>query len=366
MNKRILGLISIMMITLVSLMGTTYASNISITNEITSPANRTIWTYNSKELPSEAAVAVNLTNEAQSSEPVTVILAIDCSGSMIASDPNRFRVEAAKEFVDLIARDNNKHKIGVVLWKDIVFGVLEPTDDLDAAKKYLDNADASGFTCISEALNAADLSFKNASTKGKVLILLSDGNDECFFASSDFVAKARDMRSRDISIYTIGLGDSKIEDLRSIGEYYHVSRPDAMPLIFRDIATKVKISSTHVMAEYNLPKNLEPFDIFPAAKYSSNEDGNILTWYLRDMYYGQKMNLTFKIRSKNPGNYTMPLPMNSTISYIVAVNEFHKEGIPSTNLLVKSHKTRKDKDGDGNHVLVSKPLNTGEADRLFG
>jgi hypothetical protein len=362
MNKRILGPISIMMITLV-FMGTTYANNFSITNEITSPINRTIWTSNSRGLPSDAEIVLKLANEVQSSEPVTVILAIDCSGSMVVSDPNRFRVEAAKEFVDLIARDKNKHKIGVVLWNDIILGVMEPTDDFDAVKEYLDNVDASRFTCISEALNTADLSFKNASTRGKVLILLSDGNDECY-SGYDFAAKARDMRSRGISIYTIGLGDSRIEDLRSIGEYYHVSKPDAMPLIFREIATKVKISLMHVKAEYHLPKNLEPYDISPAAAYSSTVDGNILTWYLRDMYYGQNLNLTFKIKSRNPGNYTIPSPINSTVSYFAANNEFSKEKIPPSNLLVRSRKNGKDKNGDSDYILISKPLSSDAAGRM--
>jgi von Willebrand factor type A domain len=363
MNKRILGLISIMIITFGFLFGTAYANNISITNEITSPANKTIWTYNTKGLPNEAAVAINLTNEVQSREPVTVILAIDCSGSMIESDPDRFRVEAAKDFVNLIAEDNVSHKIGVVLWKDFISGVLEPTDDLDAVKKYLDNADASGFTCIYEALNAADLSFKNASTKGKVLILLSDGYDECY-SGSDFVAKARDMRSKGISIYTIGLGYSWIEDLRSIGEYSHVSSPDAMPLIFRDFATKVKISLTHVKIEYQLPKNLEPFDIFPAAVYSSTEEGNILTWFIRDMYYKQNKTLTFKTRSKNPGNYTMPTPKNSTITYFVEGIKFYKDGIPQTNLKVKFRQPGNDAEED-DYIQISQPLKVEEASKIF-
>ncbi|MCJ7444686.1 MAG: VWA domain-containing protein [Methanotrichaceae archaeon] len=364
MNKCPFGLMTIIIIVFLFSLMTTYASNISITNEITSPLNRTVWTNGSEGVLREATVAIKLTNEIQSHEPVTVILAIDCSGSMVDSDPNRFRVEAAKDFVNLISQDNVKHKIGVILWKDTIFGVLEPTADLDAVKKYLVYADASGYTCISEALKTAELSFKNASTKGKVLILLSDGNNECY-SGSDFVAKAREMRSNGVSIYAIGLGNSNIEDLLAIGEYYHVSKPDAMPLIFRDIATKVKVSLKNVKVEYRLAENLEPFDVTPAATYSSVEDGNILTWNIGDMYYKQKMALTFKIGSENPGNYTLPAPMNSTTTYEIVGNGSYEEGIPSTNLLVKFHQAGNEGDDD-EYIQISKPLKLDDANNLFG
>jgi hypothetical protein len=89
MNKRLLAIMSVIMINMSFLIVNTCANNISISTEITSPINRTIWTPNLEGLPSGAEVALKLANEVQSSEPVTVILAIDCSGSMIISDPNK-------------------------------------------------------------------------------------------------------------------------------------------------------------------------------------------------------------------------------------------------------------------------------------
>ncbi|MDD1751861.1 MAG: VWA domain-containing protein [Methanotrichaceae archaeon] len=365
LNMHLFGSIIIIITVLLIPLMKSDASSISVTNEITSPANRTIWTNGSEGTLREAMVAINVTNNFSSHEAVTAILALDCSGSMVESDPNRFRVEAAKNFVDLMAQDNVKHMVGVVLWKDFIFGVLEPTYDLDAARRYIDYADASGYTCIGEALRAADSSFKNATTKGKVLILLSDGIAECY-EGEDFVAKAKDMRSRGISIYTIGLGNSSVEDLQAIGQYYHVSRPDAMPLIFRDIATRLKTSLKNASIEYHLARNLEPYDISPKAAYSATKGSKILTWDIGDMYYKQKMSLTFKVGSGNPGNYTLAVPMNSTIAYEVVGNGSYKERIPPTNLLVKFHQTGNGGDGDGGFIQIGTPLNPEEANRLFG
>jgi len=362
LNRRLFGTIIIIII---ALLLPSAASRVSITNEITSPANRTIWTNDSEETLREAMVAVNVTNNFYGHEAVTAILAIDCSGSMIDSDPNRFRVEAAKNFVNLIAQDNVKHMVGVVLWKDTIFGVLEPTNNLSAVKSYIDYADASGYTCIGNALEAADLSFKNATTKGKILILLSDGNDECY-EGLDFVTKAKDMRSSGIPIYTIGLGNSSIKDLQAIGQYFHVSRPDAMPLIFRDMATRLKVSLKNVSIEYHLDKDLEPYDVFPAAANSTSKSGKILTWNIEDMYYKQRMSLTFKVGSSNPRNYTLAVPTNSTIAYEVVGNGSHKERIPPTNLLVKFHQAGNGgNEGDG-FVQIGESLNSGEASSLFG
>lgn len=370
LNMRLFGTIIIMLISLLFLFMTSAASisaanSVSITNEITSPANRTIWTNDSEGTLSEAMVAVNVTNNFFGHEAVTAILAIDCSGSMIDSDPNRFRVEAAKSFVNLVAQDNVKHMVGVVLWKDTIFGVLEPTYDLSAVKSYIDYADASGYTCAGKALETADLLFKNATTKGKVLILLSDGNDECY-ADLDFAAKAKDMRSSGITIYTIGLGNSSIEDLQAIGQYFHVSRPDAMPRIFRDMATRLKVSLNNVSIEYHLEEGLEPYDVFPAAANSTSKSGKILTWNIGDMYYKQRMSLTFKVGSENPRNYVLAVPTNSTIAYEVVGNGSYKERIPPTSLLVKFHQAGNGgNEGDG-FVQIGEPLNSEEANGLFG
>jgi hypothetical protein len=84
------------------------------------------------------------------------------------------------------------------------------------------------------------------------------------------------------------------------------------------------------------------------------------------MYYKQKTTLNLKIRAENPGNYTIPLPINSTITYFIVGNGTYREQIPSTNLLVKFHQSGNDGNEDSNYIQISQPLKFEEANELFG
>lgn len=234
-----------------------YASDLNIENKVASPEDKTIWVVNSGESPDHATVALSVTNLVPASRsPLDVILAIDSIGSLTSTDPQRLRVAAAKNFVDNL--DPNDDRVGVVLWNDTIIGTpLSLTSDFDRAKTYLNLSGSQGETCIWKALNASKFLLRSAKPNAKrVIILFSDGFDNCE-DGLDFKGLAQQIRNSGIDIYTIGLGQSNIVDLETVGKYHHASDAQVIPSVFQDIATEILGSLNGVQVSYKIPSDID-------------------------------------------------------------------------------------------------------------
>lgn len=164
------------------------------------------------------------------SRGMDIVFAIDVSRSMDATDiqPNRLTrsILQVSAFVDQLDTD----RVGIISFAGAPTLECPLTDDYEAVRMVIsslssDSAARYG-TDIGRALDMARISF-NAGSGGGVLILISDGED----IPGNAVAKARDLASDGVRIYTMGVGSQQgaiITNPYTGAE--HVSRLDAATL----------------------------------------------------------------------------------------------------------------------------------------
>jgi len=134
-----------------------------------------------------------------------IIFAIDVSRSMEATDiqPNRLSrsILQVSTFVDQLQGD----RLGVISFAGVATLECPLTDDHEAVKMVLrslstESAARPG-TDIARALDLARTAFQAGPGAG-ILILISDGED----IGSNAIAKARDLATDGVRIYTMGVG----------------------------------------------------------------------------------------------------------------------------------------------------------------
>lgn len=139
-------------------------------------------------------------------EGLQVMIALDVSQSMLATDIKPTRLDRAKlEIADLMERLNGD-EVGLVLFSGASFIQVPLTSDYFTALTYLDSAEPGVIsrpgTVIGEAIRTALSGFDPNLTSQKVLILMTDGEDR----ETDPLAAAEQAAAEDVIIYTIGFG----------------------------------------------------------------------------------------------------------------------------------------------------------------
>lgn len=140
-------------------------------------------------------------------EGISIVLAMDVSGSMLAEDFKPNRIEAAKkvamEFID--GRINDQ--IGLVIFSGESFTLCPITTDHGVLKNQLTRANNEMLqdgTAIGEGLATAISRVKDAKTKSKVVILLTDGVNNA--GSIAPLTAGEIAKTFGIRVYTIGVG----------------------------------------------------------------------------------------------------------------------------------------------------------------
>ncbi len=142
-----------------------------------------------------------------STEGISIVLAMDISGSMLAEDFKPNRIEAAKKVaIDFIDHRPND-LIGLVIFSGESFTQCPLTSDHAVLKNLMSKIESGMLTdgtAIGEGLATAVNRLKDAKTKSKVIILLTDGvNNAGAIAplTAGEIAKTFGIR-----VYTIGVG----------------------------------------------------------------------------------------------------------------------------------------------------------------
>lgn len=148
-----------------------------------------------------------LTTIERNAEGIDIVMVVDMSSSMKAEDlkPNRFEAarEVAKEFVDKRISD----RIGLVTFAMKSFTVCPPTLDYRLLKQLVDEVSMGVIedgTAIGMGIATAINRLKDSETKSKVIILLTDGQNNA--GEIDPVTAADLALTYGIKIYTIGAG----------------------------------------------------------------------------------------------------------------------------------------------------------------
>jgi Ca-activated chloride channel family protein len=143
----------------------------------------------------------------RSAKGIDIMLVLDISTSMKAEDlkPNRFK--AAKKVAANFISKRHSDRIGLVVFARQSYTAVPPTLDYKMLKRMLFNTRMGIIkdgTAIGMGIATAVNRLKNSKTKSKVIILLTDGENNS--GKIDPVTAAELAKSYGIKIYTIGVG----------------------------------------------------------------------------------------------------------------------------------------------------------------
>lgn len=138
-----------------------------------------------------------------------VIIALDVSKSMLATDISPSRLEKSKVFIDQILKGLKNNRVGLVLFAGKSYLQSPITSDFNAVKMMLETAgpDAvpSQGTVLAEAIDLSRKSFNQETKKYKAMILISDGEDH----DESAIAMAQTAQAEGVNIFTIGIGSEE-------------------------------------------------------------------------------------------------------------------------------------------------------------
>jgi len=158
---------------------------------------------------------VDVTSRTKSTQGVDIVIAVDVSGSMLARDLKPNRLEALKRVASEFVRERPTDRIGIVVYAAESYTKTPVTSDkeiiLSAIRdiKY-DNVLQDG-TAIGMGLATAVNRLKQSKAKSKVIILMTDGENNSGFLEPRTAAEIA--KEYGIKVYTIGIGTNGMAEM---------------------------------------------------------------------------------------------------------------------------------------------------------
>jgi Ca-activated chloride channel family protein len=145
-------------------------------------------------------------NQSINRNGVDVMVVLDVSKSMLATDIKPSRLEKAKQLLTKLLDKLQNDRIGVVLFAGRAYMQMPLTIDHGAAKMYIQDAGPDAVptqgTDIGEALQMANGAFNSKEKKYKTILLVSDGEDHD--PNADKIAKT--LAQYGVVINSVGIG----------------------------------------------------------------------------------------------------------------------------------------------------------------
>lgn len=146
-------------------------------------------------------------------EGIDIMMVLDISRSMQIEDFKPDRLEAAKQVARDFVDGRSFDRLGMVIFAGEAYSLSPLTSDHELLKGYIEDINfdmiQTGGTAIGSALAVATNRMRESESKSKVIILLSDGDNNA--GNIDPITAANLAYAYDIKIYTIGIGqDGKV------------------------------------------------------------------------------------------------------------------------------------------------------------
>lgn len=136
-----------------------------------------------------------------------IVLALDISGSMSATDFNPTRVAAAKDVATSFVNARPNDNMGLVVFAGESLSLMPLTNDRAALVNAIDNVnigDLNDGTAIGDGLSSAINRISSGKAKSKSIILLTDGSNNA--GDVPPATAAQIAKQKGIKVYTIGVG----------------------------------------------------------------------------------------------------------------------------------------------------------------
>lgn len=142
------------------------------------------------------------------SEGIDIMICLDISESMLLEDFKPNRLEAAKKVANNFIKGRFQDKIGLVIFAGDAFSLCPLTTDYELLYTYLADVKNGMIqkpgTAIGSAIAVATNRMIESTSKSKVLIVISDGENTA--GNIDPVTATNLAKAYNIKIYTIGVG----------------------------------------------------------------------------------------------------------------------------------------------------------------
>jgi Ca-activated chloride channel family protein len=137
---------------------------------------------------------------------IDVVIAMDVSKSMLATDLQPSRLERAKQFVTKLMNAMPNDRIALVLFAGKAYLQMPLTTDHSAAQMFVSSASPASVpqqgTVINEALKMSAKAFNTADRRFKAVVLISDGEDH----DTEAEKTSKDLAEQGMMINTVGIG----------------------------------------------------------------------------------------------------------------------------------------------------------------
>lgn len=135
-----------------------------------------------------------------------LMIALDVSNSMLATDVKPNRLERAKQLISKVISQMPDKRIGLIVFAGRAYLQMPLTIDHEAARMYVSSASPDDVpvqgTVIGSALRMSLAAFNPKENSYKSVLLISDGEDH----DEDALAAAKEMAKQGIMVNTIGIG----------------------------------------------------------------------------------------------------------------------------------------------------------------
>lgn len=180
-------------------------------------------------------------DEKQYDNGIDIMISMDVSLSMLATDflPNRLEAakEVAKEFVD----GRNSDRIGFVVFEGEAYTACPPTRNYDYLKQTIDKVSSGKMepgTAIGTGLGTAVARLRSDTVTSKVIILLTDGDSNRGELTP--MSAAELAKNKGITVYTIGVGKKGVVKMpmnTPFGQIYRKTQVNIDEGLLEKIAT---------------------------------------------------------------------------------------------------------------------------------
>lgn len=137
---------------------------------------------------------------------IDMVIALDVSKSMLATDLQPSRLERAKQLVNKLMDAMPDDRIGLVLFAGKAYLQMPLTNDHGAAKMFVTSASPDAVpqqgTVIKDALQMSANAFNPAERRFKAVVLISDGEDH----DEEAISTAKELSEHGMMINTVGVG----------------------------------------------------------------------------------------------------------------------------------------------------------------